>query len=120
MLWLSVLSQPLIALAWAGLWYGLWTRSDWRRRRAYATHIADWPDAVLEASLIHYLTIVADYRAASFPKPSMRNADNALIMATLLQERLDLTSGRAPQRYLRRRRTLLRRACGMAKTSTPR
>lgn len=78
------------------------------------------PDAVLEASLIHYLTIVADYRAAPFPKPSMRNADNALIMATLLQERLDLTAGRAPQRYLRSRRKLLRRACHMAKTSTPR
>ncbi|MEM8577182.1 MAG: hypothetical protein AAGF60_04980 [Pseudomonadota bacterium] len=100
----------LLSVALPFLWYALWVTQDYRRRRAYAAHIATWPDAVLPAARDHYVSLVRAYRAAPFPKPSYRNARDALVMATVLQERIDLAEGRPPATFLASRRRILREA----------
>ena len=108
----AVLSLPNYPIGFllSVLWYALWISKDWRRRKYYAQAIAHWPDEDLPGCYAFYLDEVRTYQRASFPKSSWRKAEDALIMATVLSERIDRIEGRTWPGYLRMRARVLRAA----------
>ena len=92
------------------LWYCLRITRDYRKRRAIAEATADLNLDALKAGYHDAMQIVAGY-VQERPRPSMRRAEQALILATVLREQIIVKEGLwPPPTYLRSRRALLSHA----------
>ena len=101
-----------LPLTLALLWYCLRITRDYRKRRAFGEATAHLGLDDLKAGYLTNMQIVAGY-LQDRPRPagSLRRAEAALIMATVLREHIVAKEGLWPvPRYLRSRRELWRMA----------
>ncbi len=114
MFWPTLLDTPL---ALAILWYCLRITRDYRLRRRFSDATAHLDLADLKAGYATNIKIVAGYlQNRPRPKGSLRRAEAALIMATVLREHIVAKEGLLPApTHLRSRRELWRRAKRMPK-----
>ncbi len=105
MIWPTLLDLPL---SLAVLWYCLRTTRDYRKRRVFSDATAHLTREELTAAYTANMRLVAEYlQLRPRPKGSLRQAEHALIMATVLREHIVAQDGLWPApRYLLSRREL--------------
>ncbi len=102
-------------LALALLYYALIVTSDYRKRRAFARSVGTLDTEALYAQFHHAMFTVAAYIQRRFaPQIPKRIAEDALVLATVLREVIEVRAGGTPPRsYLRSRRELWRIAAAL-------
>ena len=108
-LWLI---RDITAFSFGLLWYRLWITRDYRLRKRFSDATAHLGHDDLVAGYRINMTIIADYlHNRPRPRGSLKRANAALIMATVLREHIVAHDGLFPApRYLQSRRELWRMA----------
>ena len=103
----------------AGVIYGLPVTQDYRKRRRFYDQTAHMSDDELRAQFAVCLHVLAAFMRRELPGPRPdRSANNALVMATVLRERICGNARAFPMpKYLRSRRQVWKLAKTLSKDS---